>query len=158
MAKSITLSASKAPLRQRLWADWQRVRKYPTFVQALLGMYAAYYLALTVFYGIHLARYGFFGRETALEVNLFYDLLVLVSPITAILLFLRPSVGMLTALAIIFFSLYFSSYPEYTINGRPTHNWFHFLEGIFGVFMMSSMPIVWVGKMMYESTEGQRAK
>ena len=121
-------------------------KNYPPDVKVILSVYSIAFLIGTSTHVGDILRGGFLGQDAPLFYRIFWDSLTLFDPIAALLVWLRPKVGIGLAVLIMFTDIIINAYGYATgVFGEPIAGMipmFLFLQSLFGTYVFITAPVV----------------
>ena len=124
------------------------------FIKTVIIIYSICLIFPTVRHIVSIVQHGIFSNlpEANILFNIFWDLLTIAYPVTIVLLFFVPRLGLLSLFAImalnITVSIYVFNPVKFLFSGSGFIDWaidyrYWIVQVLFGLFVFITVPIVW---------------
>ena len=123
-----------------------RIKTYPTAVKIILIVYSIVFLVGTYTHTIGIIRHGLLAFPASLALNVYWDALTLLDPLTVVLLWIRLKVGVIMAVVIMVSDVIINSYAYgQGVFGEPVPGMvpvFLLLQALFCLFVLVTAPLL----------------
>ncbi|MEK6475889.1 hypothetical protein WJR50_00090 [Catalinimonas sp. 4WD22] len=121
----------------------KKLSNYPLYAKSIIFFYTAGYLVMMFYHIDEVLQLGFSSRDIPSIINIWYDALgFFIVPLTIILLYVRPHVGLTFSLSVMMLTFIFDALIRYIILEGQYANWFYYFEMVFAILVLTSFPIM----------------
>lgn len=118
-------------------------KAYPLYAKIIIFFYTVGYLVMMAYHIFEAIQMGLFSRNVPLAINIWYDALgFLIAPLAIVLLYIRPSAGLIFSLAAMSITFIFDALIRYIILEGEYSNWFYYFEIVFALGVIGTFPIM----------------